>query len=79
LPSERRTFSLHARCRHNSAFRRASDGDGLAAQVRIVALFDRRVEGININMDDLAIALLRIGLVHARITEKPARQVAAQP
>ena len=42
-------------CRgNNTALPGSADRDGLAAKVRIIALFDRRVEGIHIDMDDLS-------------------------
>jgi hypothetical protein len=45
---------LIARCRHHAALTRTADRDRLAAQIRIIALLDRRIEGIHIDMDDLA-------------------------
>ncbi len=50
-------------CRHDTAFARAADRHRLAAQFRIVALFDRRVKGIHIDMDDLAAGLGRDSVV----------------
>ena len=38
----------------DAAFAGAADGDRLAAQVRIVALLDGRIERIHVDMDDLA-------------------------
>ncbi|MEH2472410.1 hypothetical protein V1281_006400 [Nitrobacteraceae bacterium AZCC 2161] len=45
-----------ARCSHNVAFAGSSDGHRLAAQLRIVALLDGSVEGVHVDMDDLALA-----------------------
>src|SRR5207237_8947693 len=47
---------LVARGCHDAALTRSAYGDWLAAQVRIVTLFDRGVERIHINMDDLALS-----------------------
>ena len=46
-----------ARSGDDAAFARPADGDGLAAQLGIVALFDRRVERVHIDMDDFARAV----------------------
>ena len=40
--------------RDGAAFARSADRDRFAAQFRVVALFDRRVERIHVDMDDLA-------------------------
>ena len=42
-------------CRSNdAALARAADRDRLAAQIRVIALFDGCVESIHIDMDDFA-------------------------
>jgi hypothetical protein len=38
-----------------------ADRDRLTLERRIVALFDRRVEGIHVDMDDLADGLVGVG------------------
>jgi hypothetical protein len=43
-----------ARSGDDTALARAADGNRLAAQLRVVALFDRCVERIHIDMDDFA-------------------------
>ena len=43
--------------RDDAAFAGASDRHGLSAQLRIVTLFDRRKEGVHVNVDDLTRAL----------------------
>ena len=45
---------LVARGRYDAPFARSADRDRLAAQFRIVALFDRRIECIHVDVDDLA-------------------------
>jgi hypothetical protein len=42
------------RGRHNAARLRSTDRHRHPAQFRIVALFDRCVEGVHVDMDDLA-------------------------
>ena len=49
--------SLVARRGHHPALARATDGHRFAAQFRIVALLDRRVECIHVDMDNLSQAL----------------------
>jgi len=39
--------------RHDATFPRSADCDRLPAQLRIVTLFDRCVERIHVDMDDL--------------------------
>jgi hypothetical protein len=42
-------------CRgHDAALARSADRDRLAAQLRVVALFDGCIESIHVDMDDLA-------------------------
>ena len=36
------------------ALRAAAHGDGLAAEIGVVALFDRRVEGVHVDVEDAA-------------------------
>jgi len=50
-----------ARGRDDAAFPRSADRDRLPAQLRIVALFDRCVERIHVDMDDLARSCGRLG------------------
>ena len=38
-----------------AAIARPDDGDRLAAQIRIIPLLDRRVEGVHVDVDDLAL------------------------
>ena len=45
-----------AGCSHDAALTGSADGNRLAAEIRIVPLFDRRVEGVHIDVDDLALA-----------------------
>jgi hypothetical protein len=45
---------LVACCRDDAALARSADRDRLAAQLRIVALFDGCVERIHIDMNDFA-------------------------
>ena len=45
---------LVARGRDDAPLARAADRDRLAAQLRIVPLLDRRVEGVHVDVDDLA-------------------------
>ena len=52
---------LVARRRHDAALARAAHRDGLAAQGGVVALLHGRVEGIHVDVDDLALTLLRLG------------------
>ena len=40
--------------RDDAALARAAHRDGLAAQLGFVALLDRRVEGVHVDVDDLA-------------------------
>jgi hypothetical protein len=40
--------------RDNPALARSADRDRLAAQLRVIALFDGCVESIHVDMDDLA-------------------------
>jgi hypothetical protein len=56
----------------DAAFRGPAYGDRLAAKLRIVPLLDRRVEGVHVDVDYLAVrrrrdVLLRIGRGHGRI------------
>ena len=51
---------LVARGGHHSAMP-ATDSDRLPLQLRIIALFDRRVEGVHVDMDDLADRLVGVG------------------
>src|SRR5262249_59747842 len=46
---------LVARGRHDAALARATDRDGLAAELRIVPLLDGRVERIHVDVNDLAL------------------------
>jgi hypothetical protein len=39
----------------------AADGNRFASKLRIVALFDRRIEGIHVDMDDFADGLVGVG------------------
>jgi hypothetical protein len=50
-----------ARGRDDAAFPRSADRDRLPTQLRIVALFDRCVERIHVDMDDLARSCGRLG------------------
>jgi hypothetical protein len=72
-----------ARGGDDAALGRAAYCHRLAAQVRIVALLHRRIEGIHVDMDDLAVkrgrnAVFRIGRNHGRIVQGTASQVAAK-
>ena len=44
-----------ARRRDDTALARSANGDRLAAQLRIVALLDGGVEGVHVDVDDLAL------------------------
>src|SRR5882757_2485860 len=44
-----------ARGRHDAALAGSSDGNWLTADIRIVPLLDGRIEGIHVDMDDLAL------------------------
>jgi hypothetical protein len=46
--------------RHQAALAGSADGDRLAAEIRIVPLLDRRVEGVHVDVDDLPLT----GFVH---------------
>jgi hypothetical protein len=46
-------------CSHDAALARAADRDRLATKLRIVALLNRGVEGIHVDVDDLAVGWLR--------------------
>ena len=68
LSRERRHRGAHAelarfvaRGRDDAAFPRSADRDRLPTQRRIVALFDRCVERIHVDMDDLARSCRRLG------------------
>ena len=39
---------------HHATFAGSADGDRLAPQLRIVALLDRGIEGVHVDVDDLA-------------------------
>jgi hypothetical protein len=61
LGNDRRHRRMHAKCarfvargRDDAAGQGSADPDRLSAQLRIVALFDRRVERIHVDMDDFA-------------------------
>jgi hypothetical protein len=61
LGGDRRHRGMHAELprfvacgRDDAAFARSADRDRLAAQLRIIALFDRCIERIHIDMDDFA-------------------------
>lgn len=45
--------------RHDAALARSPDGDGLAAKIRIVPLLDGRIEGVHVDVDDLALSARR--------------------
>src|SRR5258708_10424963 len=45
-----------ARRRHDAALPGSADGDWLAAEIRIIPLLDGRVEGVHVDVDDLALA-----------------------
>ena len=47
--------------RDDAAFPRSADRDRLPTQLRIVTLFDRCVERIHVDMDDLARSYGRLG------------------
>ena len=57
-----------AGCRHDAALAGSADGDRLAAEIRIVPLLDRRVEGVHVDVDDLALA----AFVHCTLVKSPA-------
>src|SRR5207237_8646676 len=42
--------------RHDAPLLGSADGDRLAAEIRIVPLLDRRIEGVHVDVDDLALA-----------------------
>ena len=58
--------------RHDAALAGSADGDRLAAEIRIVPLLDRRVKGIHVDVDDLA--LRRAGAIRSGSVESMARQ-----
>lgn len=45
-----------AGCRHDAALLGSADGDRLAAEIWIVPLLDGCIEGVHVDMDDLALA-----------------------
>ena len=45
--------------RDDAAFARSANRDWLAAQLGLIALFDRRVERVHIDMDDFTAAARR--------------------
>ncbi len=45
-----------AGCRHDAALAGSADGDRLAAKIRIVPLLDGCIEGVHVDVDDLALA-----------------------
>jgi hypothetical protein len=54
----------------DTSFARSADRDRLPAQLRIVTLFDRRVERIHVDMDDFA-QPLRLGRGFFRVVFGP--------
>src|SRR6201999_491553 len=52
-----------ARGRNDAALAGSADGNRLAAEIRIVPLLDGRVEGIHVDVDDLALAGRELRLV----------------
>src|SRR5712671_3699350 len=58
---------LVARGRHDTAFARTANGDGLAPQLRIVPLFDGCIKRVHIDVNDLALpSALACGFVRPR-------------
>lgn len=54
-------------CRsYDAAFRRAADRDWLASKIWIVPLLDRRVEGVHVYVDDLAVGKAGVGSAFGR-------------
>ena len=49
-----------ARRRHDAPLAGSADGDRLAAEIRIVPLLDRRVEGVHVDVDNFT----NVGLAH---------------
>ncbi len=53
---------IRGRC-HDAAFARPTDGDRFAPQFRIIALFNRRIKSVHVDMDHLSAGIGRDNVV----------------
>ncbi|MBB2671484.1 UNVERIFIED_ORG: hypothetical protein GGE44_001035 [Rhizobium esperanzae] len=62
---------LIARRRNHPTRRRSPDGDRFAAQFRVIALLDRRIKRVHVDMDDLARPLVTFIICHDWLPSGP--------